>query len=46
MSSVSEAVDKVNQGLENIGVDDIRENLKNLLDFKQYISNQIPVFWI
>ena len=42
MSSVSEAVDKVNQGLENIGVDDIRENLKNLLDFKQYISNQIP----
>ena len=42
MSSVSETVDKVDQSLESMGIDGIREDLENILDFKQYLSNQIP----
>ena len=42
MSSVSETVDKVDQSLESMGIDGIQENLENILDFKQYLSNQIP----
>lgn len=41
-ASVSETVEKVDQGLEEMGFDGVKENLKELLNFKEYLAEQLP----
>lgn len=42
MSSVSETVDKVDQGLQEMGMGSVKESIEDILNFKQYLENQIP----
>ena len=40
MDTVSETVSKVDEGLQEMGIDGVKDSLKDLLNFKQY--NQVP----
>ena len=42
MDTVSETVNKVDEGLQEMGISSVKDSLKDLLNFKQYIENQIP----
>lgn len=41
-SSVGETIEKVDQGLSEMGLDGVKENVKELLNFKEYLSEQLP----
>lgn len=47
MEKVAETVSKVDANLENVGIDGVEENVRelgyNLLNYKEYLSEQIPV---
>ncbi len=42
MDTVNETVSKVDESLQEMGIGSVKDSLKDLLDFKQYIENQIP----
>ena len=42
MSTVDETVSKVDQGLQEMGIGSVKESIKDILDFKQYLQDQIP----
>ena len=42
MSAVDETVSKVDQGLQEMGIGSVKESIEDILDFKQYLQNQIP----
>ena len=42
MDTVSETVDKVDQSLQNMGIDDVKDNIKSILNLKQYLVDQVP----
>ena len=42
MDTVSETVSKVDEGLQEMGIDGVKDSLKDLLNFKQYMENQVP----
>lgn len=42
MQTVNETVEKVDQGLEEIGLDGVSDNIKEILNLKEYIADQIP----
>lgn len=41
-SSVSETVQKVDESLSEMGLDGVKENVKGILNFKEYLSDQLP----
>ncbi len=41
-SSVSETVQKVDESLSEMGLDGVKENVKDILNFKEYMSEQLP----
>lgn len=41
-STVKETVDKVDAELSEMGIDGVKENLKEILNIKDYLSNQLP----
>lgn len=41
-AAVSETVEKVDQGLEELGFDGVRDNLRDIVNFKEYFADQIP----
>ncbi len=41
-NTVKETVDKVDEGLSQMGIDGVKENLKEILDIKNYLSSQLP----
>lgn len=41
-SSVSETVQKVDESLSEMGLDGVKENVKGILNFKEYMSEQLP----
>ena len=42
METVNETVEKVDQGLEEMGRDGVSDNIKEILNLKEYIADQIP----
>ena len=40
MDTVNETVSKVDESLQEMGIGSVKDSLKDLLDFKQYIENQ------
>lgn len=42
-STVKETVDKVDEGLSEMGISGVKENLKEILNIKDYLSEQLPV---
>lgn len=42
MDTVSETVDKVDQSLQNMGIDGVKDNIKSILNLKQYLVDQVP----
>ena len=42
MQTVNETVEKVDQGLEEMGLDGVSDNIKEILNLKEYIADQIP----
>lgn len=42
METVNETVEKVDQGLEEIGLEGVSDNIKEILNLKQYMADQIP----
>lgn len=40
--TVSETVEKVDQGLEELGIEGVGDNLREILNFKEYFAEQIP----
>ena len=42
METVNETVEKVDQGLEEIGLGGVSDNIKEILNLKEYIADQIP----
>lgn len=42
METVNETVEKVDQGLEEMGLDGVSDNIKEILNLKEYIADQIP----
>lgn len=44
MDTLSETADKVNQGLQNMGLDgtSVKQSLKDILNFKEYLTEQLP----
>lgn len=42
METVNETVEKVDQGLEEMGLDGVSDNIKEILNLKEYIAGQIP----
>ena len=46
METVNETVEKVDQGLEEMGLDGVSDNIKEILNLKEYIADQIPaIVW-
>lgn len=43
METVNETVEKVDQGLEEIGLGEVSGNIKEILNLKEYMADQIPV---
>lgn len=45
MDTLSETADKVDQGLQNMGLDgtSVKQSLKDILNFKEYLTEQLPV---
>ena len=41
-STVKETVDKVDAELSEMGIDGVKENLKEILNIKDYLANQLP----
>lgn len=41
-TAVSETVEKVDQSLEELGFSGVKENLKEILNLKEYLAEQIP----
>ena len=51
MDTLSETADKVDQGLQNMGLDgtSVKQSIKDILNFKEYLTGQLPAltgFWI
>ncbi|WP_418404373.1 mechanosensitive ion channel family protein [Blautia sp.] len=46
MDTLSETADKVDQGLQNMGLDgtSVKQSLKDILNFKEYLTEQLPAF--
>ena len=44
MDTLSETADKVDQGLQNLGLDgtSVKQSLKDILNFKEYLTEQLP----
>lgn len=42
METVNETVEKVDQGLEEIGLGGVSDNIKEILNLKEYMASQIP----
>ena len=44
MDTLSETADKVDQGLQNMGMDgtSVKQSLKDILNFKEYLTEQLP----
>ena len=44
MDTLSETADKVDQGLQNMGLDgtSVKQSLKDILNFKEYLTEQLP----
>lgn len=44
MDTLSETEDKVDQGLQNMGLDgtSVKQSLKDILNFKEYLTGQLP----
>lgn len=42
MDTVNETVSKVDEGLQEMGIGGVKDSLRDLLDFKQYMENQMP----
>ena len=42
METVNETVEKVDQGLEEIGLGGVSDNIKEILNLKEYMAGQIP----
>ena len=44
MDTLSETADKVDQGLQNMGLDgtSVKHSLKDILNFKEYLTEQLP----
>lgn len=42
METVNESVEKVDQGLEEIGLGGVSDNIKEILNLKEYMAGQIP----
>lgn len=44
MDTLSETADKVDQGLQNMGLDgtSVKQSLKDILNFKEYLTGQLP----
>ena len=42
MDTVSETVDKVDQSLQNMGIDNVKGDIKSILNLKQYLVDQVP----
>lgn len=42
MDTVNETVEKVDQGLEEIGLGGVSDNIKEILNLKEYMAGQIP----
>lgn len=42
METVNETVEKVDQGLEEIGLGEVSDNIKEILNLKEYMAGQIP----
>lgn len=42
MDSVSETVNKVDEGLQEMGIGSVKDSLRDIIDLKQYMENQIP----
>lgn len=41
-STVKETVDKVDQSLSDMGFEGVKENIKEILNIKEYLMNQLP----
>lgn len=41
-TSVGETVQKVDESLSEMGLDGVKENVKDILNFKEYLSDQLP----
>ena len=46
MDTLNETADKVDQSLQNMGIDgtSVKQSLRDLLNFKEYIAEQLPAF--
>ena len=44
MDTLSETADKVDQGLQNMGLDgtSVKQSIKDILNFKEYLTGQLP----
>ena len=44
MDTLSETADKVDQGLQNMGLDgtSVKQSIKDILNFKEYLTEQLP----
>jgi Trk K+ transport system NAD-binding subunit len=46
MDTLSETADKVDQSLQNMGIDgtSVKQSIRDFLDFKEYLAEQLPAF--
>ena len=46
MDTLSETADKVDQSLQNMGIDgtSVKQSIRDFLDFKEYLAEQLPTF--
>ena len=45
METVNETVEKVDQGLEEMGLDGVSDNIKEILNLKEYIAIRFLQLW-
>ena len=45
MDTLSETADKVDQSLQNMGIDgtSVKQSIRDFLNFKEYLAEQLPV---
>ena len=46
MDTLSETADKVDQSLQNMGIDgtSVKQSIRDFLNFKEYLAEQLPAF--
>ena len=45
MDTLSETADKVDQSLQNMGIDgtSVKQSIRDFLNFKEYLAEQLPI---